>query len=240
MTEDPGERSFDWGLTPTTGPAPDPVVSPENEAVSPENEAVAVEQQTVRERPGRRAVIGGATGLAVLLALGGLFLLGTWLPELLASSPAATPPIPTKTSTPTPTPTPTVAATGPVAAGIHGWNELLGGECLSPYISPWAEKFTVVDCAAPHPAQMVFRGTFDPTATPTFPGTGALQAQISLLCAAPGVLDLAAATQYSDAQVQGSYPVTQAQWDAGQRDYFCFLSRSSGQPLTGSVAVARS
>jgi hypothetical protein len=85
---------------------------------------------------------------------------------------------------------------------------------------------------------MVFRGTFDPATFPTFPGAAALQAQISALCAAPGVLNLAAAGQYSDAQVQGSYPVTQAEWDAGQHDYFCFVSRSSGQPLTGSVAVA--
>ncbi|MDP9026900.1 MAG: hypothetical protein M3N46_04995, partial [Actinomycetota bacterium] len=61
----------------------------------------------------------------------------------------------------------------------------------------------------------------------------------SLLCAAPGVLDLRAAGQYADAQVQGSYPVTAQQWAAGQHDYFCFISRASGQPLTGSVAVAK-
>jgi hypothetical protein len=126
-----------------------------------------------------------------------------------------------------------------VAVGIHSWQDLLGGECLNPYASPWAEKFTVVDCSTPHPAQMVFRGTFDPTSVATFPGAAAQQAQISLLCAAPGVLDLGAAGQYNDAQVQGSYPVTQAEWDAGQHDYFCFVSRASGQSLTGSVAVQK-
>jgi len=154
----------------------------------------------------------------------------------LVVTPSATP---TRTLTPTPIPTATALPVGPVAAGVHEWNELLGGECLDPYTNPWAEKFTVVDCAVAHPAQMVYRGTFDPATTPTFPGAAALQSQLSLLCAAPGVLDLAAAGQYADAQVQASYPVTQEQWTAGQHDYFCFISRSSGQPLTGSVAVPK-
>jgi hypothetical protein len=37
--------------------------------------------------------------------------------------------------------------------------------------------------------------------------------------------------------VQGAYPATAEQWEAGQRDIFCFVSRSSGEPLTGSIAV---
>jgi hypothetical protein len=97
--------------------------------------------------------------------------------------------------------------------------------------------FTVVDCAKPHPAQMVFRGTFDTTTDPAFPGVEKLQAQISLLCAAPGVINLAAAGAYNDVQLQGSYAVDDAEWTEGQHDYFCFVSRTSGQPLTGSVAV---
>jgi hypothetical protein len=183
----------------------------------------------------QKALIGAAIGVVAALALVALFFLGTRLPTLLAAHPSPSP-TSTLTATPTPTPTPTV---GPIAAGVHGWNELRGGECLDPYTNPWAEQFTVVDCAGAHPAQMVFRGTFDPATTPTFPGAAALQAQISLLCAAPGVLDLAAASAYADAQVQGSYPVTQAEWTAGQHDYFCFISRAAGQPLTGSVAVAK-
>jgi len=186
----------------------------------------------------QKIMIGVGLGVVAAVALVALFFLGTRLPTLLAAQ--ATPsPTPTRTPTPTPTPTPTAAAVGPVAAGVHGWNELRGGECLDPYTDPWAEKFTVVDCAVAHPAQMVFRGTFDPATVPVFPGAAALQAQISLLCAAPGVLDLAAAAQYADAQVQASYPVTQEEWTAGQHDYFCFISRAGGQPLTGSVAVPR-
>ena len=186
----------------------------------------------------QKTAISVAGGLVAVLALVALFFLGTRLPHLLDAG-AAVSPTPTPTRTSTPTPTSTVLPVGPVAAGVHGWNELLGGECLDPYASPWAEKFTVVDCAAAHPAQMVFRGTFDPATTPTFPGAAALQTQLSLLCAAPGVLNLAVAGQYSDAQVQGSYPVTEKQWAAGQHDYFCFISRSSGQPLIGSLAIPK-
>ena len=56
--------------------------------------------------------------------------------------------------------------------------------------------------------------------------------------AAPGVIDLAAASRYTDAQLEASYPVSAAQWDAGDHWYYCFVTRSSKQPLTGSVAAA--
>jgi hypothetical protein len=118
---------------------------------------------------------------------------------------------------------------------------LLGGECLADFDDPWAEEFTVVDCAEPHPAQLVYRGVFPPSAEGVtddpFPGTEALQGQLALLCSAPGVLDLAAAGQYTDVQFLGSYPATSEQWDAGDRSYYCFVNRSSGEPLTGSLAV---
>ena len=34
-----------------------------------------------------------------------------------------------------------------------------------------------------------------------------------------------------------SYAVTEQEWADGEHDYFCFVSRKSGQPLTGSVAL---
>ena len=200
----------------------------------------------------QKVMIISLGALAAVLALVALFFVGTRLPTLTGTAPAGA--SASRTPSATPSATPTVAAIGPVARGVHGWNELRGGECLDPFTTPWAEKFTVVDCAVAHPAQMVFRGTFPATLPPavapasapparvpasSFPGVEALQAQISLLCAAPGVLDLSAAGQYSDAQVQGSYPVTAAEWDAGEHDYFCFVSRSSGAPLTGSIAGAK-
>ncbi|MEO8529301.1 MAG: hypothetical protein ABI435_09490, partial [Pseudolysinimonas sp.] len=63
-----------------------------------------------------------------------------------------------------------------------------------------------------------------------------LQTEITLLCSAPGIVDLAAAGVYNDAQIQGAYPVTKEEWKADP-SYFCFISRSSGDVMTGSVAV---
>ncbi len=222
-------QEFDEGLV--------PVRSSRDRRPAPRGARVAARPSGLSTT--QKRIISVAGVVVAILALVALFFLGTRLPALLSASRATATSSPSPTRTATPTPTPTVVPVGPVAAGVHGWNELRGGECLDPYTSPWAEKFTVVDCAVAHPSQMVFRGTFDPATTPTFPGAPALQTQISLLCAAPGVLDLAAAGEYADAQVQGSYPVTQEEWTAGQHDYFCFVSRSSGQPLTGSVAVVK-
>ena len=50
------------------------------------------------------------------------------------------------------------------------------------------------------------------------------------------VLDLSAAAALADVQVQGSYPVSDEQWTAGERRYYCFVSRSGGEPLTGTLA----
>ena len=75
------------------------------------------------------------------------------------------------------------------------------------------------------------------TTDAAFPGEEALAAQINVLCSAPGVIDLAAAEPFTDLQVQGSYPITDEQWTAGQRHYDCFVSRSSGEPLTASLAA---
>jgi hypothetical protein len=197
----------------------------------------------------QRIMIWVAGSLVAVLALVVLFVVGTRLPTLLGPSAVATA---TPTHTATPTPTPTTALVGPVAVGVHEWSDLRGGECLDPFTSVWAEKFTVVDCTTPHAAQMVFRGTFPataaipstatpaPTTTPDpdgYPGLAALQAQINLLCTAPGVIDLAVAGAYSDIQFQAAYAADAAEWKSGQHDYFCFVSRSSGQPLTNSVAT---
>jgi len=186
----------------------------------------------------QKVLLGIAGGLVAVLALAALFLLGTRLPAILG--PAAAP-VADGSPSPSPSPSETTLPVGPVAPGTWAWDELLGGECLDPFEDPWAEEFTVVDCAQPHPAQMVYRGTIPPSAEGVtddpFPGTEALQGQMALLCSAPGVVDLAAAGQYTDVQLQGTYPATQEQWDAGERDFYCFVSRSSGEPLTGSVAV---
>lgn len=219
--------------------APEPVVIAPLQESAP---APAGPPRPTRDGSGGRpprALLWGAVALVAVLLIGGLFFLGSRLPALLAG-PA---PAPTASETPTPsatpTPTPTTAPAGPAAVGEQKWTALTGGECLDPYSTPWAETFTVVDCAAPHAAQMVFSAPVSTDAAAPYPGEDVILKQISLWCSAPGVLDAAAAGAYSDLQVQGTYPVSEEQWDAGERNYFCFVNRSGTEPLTGSVAAPR-
>ena len=178
-------------------------------------------------------IVAGALLLVLLLIA--MFIVGR-----AATHPASDPtPTPTRSATPTPTPTPTptiAVAKGPAAPGVHPWTALGGGECLNPFTTPWADSFTVVDCATAHAAQLVYTAPISTDPAAAFPGAAQLASQINVLCSRPGVIDLDAAGKYSDVQLQGAYPVTQAQWDAGQRSYFCFVNRSSGQPITGSLA----
>ncbi|MGH1550510.1 hypothetical protein ACRAWB_15575 [Leifsonia poae] len=192
-----------------------------------------------------RILLLSLAGLAVILVLIGLFALGTRIPSLFGAGKAAPQPSATtaaKSASPTPTPTPMpvptvtpkpAAAVGP---GTHPWDALGGGECLQPFTSVWAEEFTVVDCAAPHTAQLLYTNLLSADPAAPYPGADALAAQIPGLCTASGVVDLGAAGAYPDLQVLGSYPATEEQWKSGQRSYYCFANRSSGQPLTSSVA----
>lgn len=188
-------------------------------------------REDARRRPG---ILGWlAVGLGAVLALIALFLLGTRIPQWIDPEPLA---VETPTSTPTPTPTLVARPDGPVAPGTYAWNELGGGECLADYVDPWQPEFTVVDCAGPHPAQLTYRGTVAADATAAYPGEEALAAQLPIACGSPTALNLAAAGAYVDVQVQASYPVSAEAWDAGERDYYCFVTRASGEPLTGSLA----
>ncbi|TFD20426.1 hypothetical protein [Cryobacterium sp. TMS1-13-1] len=211
--------------------------------------APAIEPPTASEPPShhrsRRGTGGSrqaslvwtAVGLLAAIVLAGLFYLGQ---RLVASPvPVAAPTqsaSPTPTPTPSPTPTPEITAMQP--AGVHEWNTLFSGECLEPYVSPWEEDFMVVDCAASHTAQLVFRGDFGGDATTAFPGEAALAAQINLLCTSPGILDLSAAAAYPNLQMQGSYPVTAEQWIDEPRNFYCFASRASAEPLSMSIMGA--
>ncbi|WP_201787621.1 septum formation family protein, partial [Rathayibacter tanaceti] len=147
------------------------------------------------------------------------------------AAPAAAP---TVAETPAPTAAVPLPTAGPLPAGTWAWTELLGGECVQPFDSVWAEQFTVVDCGAGHEAQLVARAELPDTA---FPGQEALAVSVSSLCQAQGVVDVAAAGAYGDVQVSGSFPVTQEQWDAGERSYYCFVDRAGGGELVGSLAA---
>ncbi|MEJ8285797.1 septum formation family protein [Curtobacterium citreum] len=124
-------------------------------------------------------------------------------------------------------------ATTPALPGEHAWTDLAGGECLSPFTNAWAQTFTVVDCTTPHIGQLTARLTVDGDA---YPGAEALATQAADQCQSDAALNASAAAAVGDVQVQGSYAPDQATWDQGDRFISCFVTRSSGQELTASLA----
>ena len=177
-----------------------------------------------------RTLIWIAGGLAALVVLAGLFWVGTLLSGGSGEQ-AASPPASEAPSEP-----PVAAPTAPQPVGVHAWNTLFGGECIEPFVSPWDEEFTVVDCADAHAAQLVHRGALPGDAAAPFPGEAEIASQMNLLCTAPGIIDLATVTGINDLQVQASFPVTEEQWADGERTFYCFAHRTGGEPMYGSIA----
>ena len=172
-----------------------------------------------------------AGGLVAVILLVVIFVLGRSMPGLIPE-PEAEAPAPVATAEP-------VAAApvvGPVAPGEYDWDQLLGTECLEPFTSAWDETYSVVDCATPHSAQLVYRGMFADESFAPYPGTAELQARINLLCTSPASVNYAVAGGLSDIAVSASYAATEEEWDAGARQYYCFLTRSTGEPITVSLA----
>lgn len=181
-------------------------------------------------------MLPAAIVVVAVLVLAGLFVAGTRLPGILSAAPSATS-VETPTLTPTPTPTPT-STSGPQLAGTYDWFDLRGGECVNPWVSAWQQKFTVVDCSVPHGAQVMSRGTLGDDPAAGYPGAEAITQQLNLLCQVPANFNSAILGAYPDVVWQANYPVNAAQWSAGMRDYYCFVSRSSSEPIVGDFAPA--
>ena len=175
-----------------------------------------------------------AGGLVAIFALVALFLLG----EKLGAASATAPPVPAKSSAASAPPQP-ASTTGPVAAGSYLWNQLNGGECLQPFTSAWATKFTVVDCATSHTGQLLFKGTLPDASGTAFPSATQFSAEIKPLCTSSKVINYDTAKAVNDLQVSFSYPATAKDWSGGDRTYYCFASRASGGALPANVAVAK-
>ncbi len=175
----------------------------------------------------QKVLMAVAGGLVAVLLLIVLFLAGQ---KIAANAPA-----PAVVADPTPSAS-AGPVVGPVVPGEYSWDRLLGGECLSPFVSPWEDTFTVVDCAQSHPAQLLAKGTFPATDDPTYPGVDALQTLAASLCAVPTVIDYAAAAAAPDIQILSSFAADEADWDGGNRTYYCFASRTGGAEFTGSIA----
>ncbi|WP_345376199.1 septum formation family protein [Frondihabitans cladoniiphilus] len=200
-------------------------------------------------------LIGVVVAFLVVLVL--LFFLGRAISTHGAG--AASPSSPSAVSTTVPTPSsaasaapsassappeasptvsaPAAVATGPASPGTHQWTDLNGGECVSEFQSAWQQTYSVVDCATPHAAQLVAKAALPDAAGTAYPGDAALQGRMTLLCSSSSVINLGAAKAYSDIQVSGSYPSRASEWTAGDRTYYCFVSRANGATLTSSLAA---
>lgn len=199
---------------------------------------------------GKQLLIYGSIALILVLIVL-VFLLSRWIlgnniadqavptksPVAASSAPAtpsAAPSAPASQSSDAAAPAATLEfATTPALPGEHPWTDLAGGECLSPFTNAWSQTFTVVDCATPHVGQLTARLAVEGD---TYPGAEALATQAADQCQSDAALNASAAAAVGDVQVQGSYAPDQATWDQGDRFISCFVTRSSGQPLTGSLA----
>jgi hypothetical protein len=131
---------------------------------------------------------------------------------------------------PAPIPTRTQVATVP----LQPFDSIAPGECLQTYESKWANSYPVVDCSAPHIAQLLSTGVLPQPAGASFPGTAALDSQISDLC--EPFLDWNwVAIWNEDVQLDLRYPNTNSKWATGTRAYSCFVSTVSRHELTGSA-----
>lgn len=189
------------------------------EPVAPRDETV--EKPAKAGIPANVVTYGIAGGLAVLLGIGG-FVLGATLGG--------------GTAAPEPTPTEESSATATREPGTWAWNQLFGGECIDPFPGAWSESFEVVDCATPHAAQLVAVGDLAEGTGGTFPGVEQAAALSETACSAQGILDLNLAGAYPNIQISTAYAPTQEQWDAGDTEYYCFVTLADASPITGSVA----
>jgi hypothetical protein len=140
-------------------------------------------------------------------------------------------PAPTPLGLP-PRPTPTHIATVP----SEPVGSLTPGDCLQTYDSKWADGYPVVDCSAPHIAQLLSRGVLPQPAGASFPGTDALDTQVSDLCE-PFLNWHWVAIWNEDTQLDLRYPNTSEQWATGGRSYYCFVYTYSRHELTGSAVA---
>lgn len=172
-----------------------------------------------------------AVGLVAAIVLVAFYVLGTRIaPE---PAPVAKP---SPAASPSSSPTPVAEVLGPVAAGTYAYTALLGAECVEPFASAWEKEYTVVDCGSEHSAQLVARGVFSDAADEPFPGVEALDKRLIKRCASSRAIDYDTVADLNDLQVEASFAANETEWAAGNRDWFCFATRASGDKLTTNIA----
>ena len=121
------------------------------------------------------------------------------------------------------------------APGTWEWTELRGGECIADFTGAFAEEFRVVECTMAHTAELVKAELLSSMPQDPYPGDAAVLAQAREMCDVRDLIDIEIAKDYSDLRTAYSYPVDQAQWDAGQRGVYCFVYSESGATFSSSL-----
>lgn len=167
--------------------------------------------------------------LATLAALAGAFTLGTYIANQHNPEPVET----EVESEPGPSfPDLSLNSRSP---GIWAFDELRGGECITGYTGPFEDTYQVVPCSSPHDAEVVKASLLSIDPTERFPGEDAVLETAQRVCEVSRLLNLAVASKYSDLLMDYSYPVTEKEWDSGQRVVYCFVYRPTGASLSGSL-----
>lgn len=118
---------------------------------------------------------------------------------------------------------------GPRGPGDVSWANLRGGECLRPFETAFAETFSVVECSTPHDAQVVVAQLVSRDRTESYPGEAEMAIRAREICDVSDLINTEYAGEFKDLYVEPAYPVTQAQWDEGQRVVWCFVRSGSGE-----------
>jgi len=121
------------------------------------------------------------------------------------------------------------------APGTWAWNELRGGECLTGFGDPFAEQFQVVSCSSPHNAELLHADLLSRVASEPYPGDPAVLAAARAACDVRDLVNIEVAQEFSDLRTSYSYPVSQDQWEAGERGVYCFVYSESGATFTSSL-----
>ena len=119
--------------------------------------------------------------------------------------------------------------------GTWAWDELRGGECLTGFSDPFAEEFQVVSCSSPHNAELLHAELLSRESSEPYPGDPAVLAAARAACDVRDLVNIEVAQEFSDLRTSYSYPVSQNQWDAGERGVYCFVYSESGATFTRSL-----
>lgn len=186
------------------------------------------------DTPGGQSIFLGlwiAGTLVVLAAIAGAFVVGQ---GVASSGEDAPPAVRAEVSDEIPAVFPELTGV-PRQPGVWAWSEMRGGECIDGFEGAFAENYTVVECAGSHEAQLFSAELLSRDPAAPFPGEEQVRVEARERCDLRGSVDYSVAGNYSDLIVEYSYPVTELQWERGERGVYCFVLRRSGAVLEADL-----